>query len=158
MLTLVTACYLSSGAVFQKRSRQRIEVANEMLLLTVSVLIMQCLQTVTPEEREIIGDYTLAVVALIFLLNFGLIGFTVYNSCKEKKRKKMIAMKKKAWEGGIKEQKERYLIVLEQEQIRLQREADPANRSLSAAQDLESSQEASSSSESLSQSPREEEK
>ena len=129
-----------------------------MLLLTVSILIMQCLRGVTPEEREIIGDFILAVVALLFLINFGFIGFTVYNSRKEKKRKKLIAKKKEAWEAGVKEQKEKYLMIQAQEQNRLQREANPANRNSFVAQDSESSQEASSSSESLSQSPREEEK
>ena len=47
ILTLGTACYLASSNIFKEKSRQRIEIANEMLLLTVSVLLKLCLPKIT---------------------------------------------------------------------------------------------------------------
>ena len=58
-----------------------------------------------------IGDITLALIAVLLLINLSYMVFTIYNSCKENKRKKSLAQQKESWEANSKAQKEMYLMV-----------------------------------------------
>jgi hypothetical protein len=91
VLTLVALCYLLNGPLFERRSQQYVEVLNEVLLLIISILISACLNATTPEAKVTLGDSILALLGLMFLINFSYIGHKVVTSKKAKCRAKKVA-------------------------------------------------------------------
>lgn len=94
LLTMINSVYLiADPTMFQEKNRRRIEVANDVTLMLVSVLTQYFLTMPEPDEKEQLGDVTLGALALLFVINIAYIVTVIRDGIVESKRKKMLKRK-----------------------------------------------------------------
>ena len=99
--TMINSAYLvADPAMFEEKNRKRIEVLNDLVLLLLSLFMLQHMTKPEPDAKEVLGDITIGVLGLLFILNVTYIGTMIRDSIRASKRTKKIQKIKEAFEAA----------------------------------------------------------